>query len=95
MTERPAHFTQTALDRFLPTSKAQSHWGADHLSGPALVGLVACLLEEAYGLDDFTPARLTVDLCKAARGVETTATTRLTREGRRVRNSECELVQNG
>jgi hypothetical protein len=95
MTARPAHFTQTAPDRFLPTSNAQSHWGEDHLNGPALVALVARALEEAHGLDDFMPARLTVDLFKAARGVETTATTRLVRDGRRVRNSECELTQDG
>ena len=37
----PAHFTQTDQDRFLPTSHAQSHWGDDHLNGPALVGLAA------------------------------------------------------
>jgi hypothetical protein len=60
-----------------------------------LVALVARALEEAHGLDDFMPARLTVDLFKAARGVETTATTRLVRDGRRVRNSECELIQDG
>lgn len=95
MTARPGHFIQTAPDRFMPTSKAQSHWGTDHLNGPALVGLVAYLLEETYGLDDFMPARLTVDLCKAARGVDTTAMTRLVREGRRVRNSACKLVQDG
>ena len=95
MTERPAHFVQTAPDRFLPTSNAQSHWGEDHLNGPALVALAARALEQAYGLDDFVPARLTVDLFKAARGVETTATTRLVRDGRRVRNSECELIQDG
>jgi hypothetical protein len=95
MTARPAHFTQIAPDEFLPTSNAQSHWGDDHLNGPALVGLVARALEESYGLDDFMPARLTVDLFKAARGVKTTATTRLVRGGQRVRNSECELIQDG
>jgi hypothetical protein len=95
MTARPAHFTQIAPDRFLPTSNAQSHWGEDHLNGPAVVGLVARVLEEQYGLDEFMPARLTVDLFKAARGVDTVAETRLVRDGRRVRNSECELVQDG
>jgi hypothetical protein len=95
MTARPAHFTQTASDRFLPTSNAQSHWGEDHLNGPAVVGLVARVLEEQYGLDEFMPARLTVDLFKAARGVETAAKLRLVRDGRRVRNSECELIQDG
>jgi len=95
MTVRPAHFTQTANGTFQPTENAQSHWGDDHLNGPALVGLVARVLEDTYGDDDLMPARLTVDLFRAARGVETTATTRLVRDGRRVRNSECELTQDG
>lgn len=95
MTARPAHFTQTAEDTFLPTRNAQSHWGEDHLNGPALVGLAARTLEQHFGLEEFMPARLTVDLFRAARGVPTTCTTRLLREGRRVRNSECQLSQDG
>lgn len=95
MTDRPSHFTQTGDDRFAPTSYAQSHWGEDHLNGPAVVGLAARTLESQYGLPDFLPARLTVDLFKAARGVATTTKTSLLRDGRRVRNSECEIIQDG
>ena len=95
MTARAAHFVHTSADTFLPTENARSRWGPDHLNGPALVGLAARSIEERFGLDDFMPARLTVDLFKAARGVPTTVTTRLVRDGRRVRNSECELVQDG
>ncbi len=95
MTARPAHFVPTSETTFAPTQFAQSHWGDDHLNGPALVGLAASVLDDEYGLDDFLPARLTVDLFKAARGVPTTAVTRLVRDGRRVRNSESELIQNG
>lgn len=94
MGEQPAHFELTDGE-FLPTRFAQSHWGEDHLSGPAVVGLAARVLELEYGHDDFLPTRLTVDLFKAARGVPTTAKTNLVRDGRRVRNSECELVQDG
>jgi acyl-CoA thioesterase len=95
MTERAAHFTQSDQDRFLPTTFAQSHWGEDHLNGPALVGLAARALESAFGLPEFLPARLTVDLFKAARGIPTITKVSLVRDGRRVRNSECELVQDG
>ena len=95
MTERPAHFVQTDDDRYLPTRYAQSHWGEDHLNGPAVVGLAARSLETGYGDPDFLPARLTADLFKAARGVPTTIKTALVRDGRRVRNSECEIVQEG
>ncbi|BBY16154.1 acyl-CoA thioesterase domain-containing protein [Mycolicibacterium litorale] len=95
MSELLVHFEPTDDGAFVPTRFAQSHWGDDHLNGPAVVGLAAQVLELEYGLDDFLPTRLTVDLFKAARGVPTTAKTNLVRDGRRVRNSECELVQDG
>lgn len=95
MTDPLVHFRRDDDGAFLPGPTTQSHWGQDHLNGPALVGLVATVLEERYGLPEFLPARLTVDLFKAARGVPTVASTRLVRDGRRVRNSECELIQDG
>lgn len=95
MTEVVAHFVPSAPDVFQPTRFAQSHWGEDHLNGPAVVGLAARSLELAFGLPEFLPARLTVDLFKAARGIPTTVKVELVRDGRRVRNSECELVQDG
>ncbi len=60
-----------------------------------MVGLAARTLEANYGLPEFMPARLTVDLFKAARGVPTTTKVSMVRDGRRVRNSECEIVQDG
>jgi acyl-Coa thioesterase superfamily protein/acyl-CoA thioesterase superfamily protein len=95
MTARPAHFTRIAEDTFLPTPNAQSSWGPDHLNGPALVGLAATTLHRRYGDEDFLPARLTVDLFKRARNLPTVVSTRLVRDGRRVRNAECEVLQDG
>lgn len=95
MTARPAHFTPIDADRVQPTRFAQSLWGEDHLNGPAVVGLAAHALEVAFGLPDFLPARLTVDLFRAARGVPTTTVVKLVRDGRRVRNSECDVMQDG
>ena len=94
MTERPAHFTAIA-GGFQPTAYAHSHWGEDHLNGPAVVGLAARALEQDHGSPEFQPARLTVDLCRAARGVTTTVITRLIRDGHRVRNAECDVLQAG
>src|SRR5277367_3521636 len=45
----PAHFTLTESGEFAPTRFAQSHWGDDHLNGPAVVGLAARALELEYG----------------------------------------------
>jgi acyl-CoA thioesterase len=95
MTEAFAHFTPLDAERVQPTRFAQSHWGADHLNGPALVGLAAHALESTFGLPEFLPSRLTVDLFRAARGVSTSTKVSLVRDGHRVRNSECEVIQDG
>jgi hypothetical protein len=92
MTDRPAHFLPKD-GHFLPQKYANSHWGDDHLNGPAVVGLAARALEMQYGEPEFMPTRLTVDLVKAARNRPTQIRTRMIREGRRVRNVECDVVQ--
>jgi len=95
MTAEPAHFSQVDDGAFMPTPFAQSHWGEDHLNGPAVVGLAAQVLENHCGSPDFMPTRLTVDLFRAARGTRTTVDVRVVRDGRRVRSAECDMVQDG
>ncbi|CAN5390028.1 thioesterase family protein [soil metagenome] len=92
MTDRPAHFMPKD-GHFLPQKYANSHWGDDHLNGPAIVGLAARTLEAEFGSSELMPTRLTVDLFKAARNLPTQVHTRLVRDGRRVRNAECDVVQ--
>jgi len=92
-TDPRAYFTPGEGGAFLPTRLALSYWGEDHLTGPALVGLAAMVLERDGGVDGFQPARLTVDLFRAARSRPTTVRSRLVRDGRRVRSAECEVVQ--
>lgn len=94
MAEHPGHFTP-AGDGFMPTNFAQSHWGDDHLNGPAIVGLIARGLEKHCGSAEFRPARLTVDLFRAARNALTTLDIRVLRDGRRVRVAEGDVVQDG
>ncbi len=95
MAADPAHFARTDNGEFAPTEFAQSHWGDDHLNGPAVVGLAARSLEIESGSADFMPARLTVDLFRAARGVATVVAVRVVRDGRRIRSAECDLAQEG
>jgi acyl-CoA thioesterase len=92
---KPAHFTLTDSGEFAPTPFAQSHWGDDHLNGPAVVGLAARTLELECGAPDFMPTRLAVDLFRAARGVPTAVAVRVVRDGRRIRSAECDVAQNG
>ena len=93
MGSRPAHFIAEADGTFTPTEFSRSRWGEDMLNGPAVVALAAATLEQQYGMAGFVPARLTVDLFKAARKLPTTTRTRLIRDGHRVRNAECEVRQ--
>lgn len=78
-----------------PPEWALSRWGNDSLNGPAVVGLAARCLENEYGVDGFLPTRLTADLFKAAHRVPTEVRTRLVRDGRRIRGSECDVMQDG
>lgn len=90
----PHHFAlQEGL--FHPTDSARSRWGADMLNGPAVVGLAAWSLERDFAAEGFLPTRLTADLFRAARRVPTEVLTRLVRDGRRVRNCECDILQDG
>jgi len=90
-----AHFTPLDDGTFMPTRFANSHWGDDHVSGPAMVGLMATVLENHYGTEEFMPSRLTVDLFRAARSVPTSVAVRVVRDGRRVHTSDCEVIQDG
>jgi len=93
MATRPAHFLSDGDDNLQPTEFAHSRWADDMLNGPAVVGLAAWSLEREYALPGFLPARLTVDLFKAARRLPTSTRTRLVRDGHRIRNAECDVVQ--
>src|SRR5215218_5117720 len=95
MATEPAHFTRSQDGEFSPTRFALSHWGDDHLNGPAVVGLAAQVLENHFGSADFMPTRLTVDLFRAARSARTKVDVRVVRDGRRVRSAECDVLQDG
>ena len=95
MSTEPSHFTLAEGGVFIPTQFAQSHWGDDHLNGPAVVGLAARALENDCGSPDFMPTRFTADLFRAARNAPTKVDVRVVRDGRRVRSAECDVVQDG
>jgi acyl-CoA thioesterase len=95
MSTEPAHFTLTEGGAFMPTPFAQSHWGDNHLNGPAVVGLAARALENQCGSPEFMPTRFTADLFRAARVTPTTVDVRVVRDGRRVRSAECDVIQEG
>ena len=80
---------------FEPTEYARSGWSEEMVNGPALVGLAAWTLEREFGVDGFLPTRFTADLFRAARRLPTGVRTRMVRDGRRVRTTDCDILQDG
>lgn len=80
--------------RYRATEIALAGWGPDHVAGPAVVGLLAQVLEDAHGVDGFVPARLTVELLRTFRTAPTTVHTEIVRTGRRIVVARAEAVQN-
>lgn len=95
MSTDAAYFTNAEDGTFQPTQFAQSHWGDDHLNGPAVVGLLARTLEIHCGSAEFMPTRLTADMFRAGRNAPTAIDIRVVRDGRRVRAAEADLSQDG
>jgi len=82
-------------DRFLPTPASRGPWDAKSLHGRVIVGLLAATIERRHGGPEFTPARLTVDMYRLPGLDPVEVTTRLTRDGYRIRVAEAEFFSDG
>jgi hypothetical protein len=74
-------------ETFTPRDLARSLWSEDQLHGVAVSGLLARALEEAVvglGRAGLVPARFHVDLFRAARMTDSTATATVVRQGPRI-----------
>lgn len=80
-------------DLLIPTKYALGRWAKGTLHGPAVCGIAARALENAFGAEGLFPARCTIDMFKAAHDVPTHTVTRLIRDGRRIRVGEVDVVQ--
>ncbi len=90
---RPAYFVEHSNGIVRPTPSAAASWSEGLLSGQAIAGLAASMLERKYGAVGYQPTRLTLDLLKPARAVPTHIQTRLIRHGHRMRTAECDVIQ--
>ena len=82
-------------DSFVPTELARGPWGPDTLHGRVLAGLFAHDFEQRFGDPSLHFARLTVDLFRMPRMRPVTLSTRVVREGRRIRVAEGVLSSEG
>ncbi len=93
MTNQP-FFTQDR-DAFIPTQVANGPWDPKSLHGRVVVGLLAFVIEQRHGGDDFVPARLTVDMFRLPNFAAIEVTTRVIRDGLRIRLVEAEFFSGG
>src|SRR5258707_11942480 len=60
MTNQP--FFTRDRDAFIPTEIANGPWNPNSLHGRVIICLLALVIEQRHGSDDFVPARLTVEV---------------------------------
>jgi len=93
MTNQP--FLTQDNGAFIPTSVANGPWDAKSLHGRVIVGLLAFVIEQRHGGDDFVPARLTVDMFRLPGFAPIEVKTRLIRDGLRIRVVEADFHSGG
>lgn len=83
-------------DTFVPTRMANGFWGPkDNLHARVMIGLFAHVIERQFGEPDLQPARLTVDLYRLPGLEPVSVSTRLVRQGGRIKVVEAELFAGG
>ena len=82
-------------ETFLPTAVCAGPWDPKSLHGRVIVGLLGARIEAAHGGADYMPARLTVDMYRLPGLDPVTVTTRLVRDGYRIKVAEAEFFSNG
>ena len=83
-------------DAFIPNPVSNGPWDPNSMHGRVVIGLLAHVIEQRHGSDDFVPARLTVDMFRLPdimTPVE--VTTKLIRDGKRIKVVEAEFFSGG
>lgn len=92
----PEPFLRPVGDAFQPLDMARGFWGPnDNLHARVMIGLFAREFERLHGEPDFQPARLTVDLYRLPDLSPISVTTRLIRQGGRIKVIEGEMFSSG
>lgn len=86
------HFFRLEGGTLHPTPRCVSPWDVRALHGRVLNGLIAYEVESAYADSAFQPVRLTVDMFRVAPMVPLQVTTRLIRDGNRIRVVDASIL---
>ncbi len=88
-------YFQSHSDGFMPLFRAHGPWAEDMLHGRLLGGLAARSLEAEFGQPGWRAARLTVDLFRPAAMAPVQITTKVVRNGRKVRVADATATCDG
>lgn len=94
MTDNQPFFTKDN-DSFIPTPAANGPWDPTSLHGRVVIGLLGFAIEQRHGSDDFIPARLTVDMFRLPSMAPIEVTTRVVRDGLRIKVIEADFISGG
>src|ERR1700679_1805959 len=93
MTNQP--FFTRDHDAFIPTQAANGPWDPKSLHGRVIVGLLAFVIEQRHGADDFVPARRAGDMFLLPGFAPIEVKTRIVRDGLRIRVVEADFFSGG
>jgi hypothetical protein len=82
-------------DRYLPTSAGRSPWDPKFMHGRIVIGLLGQEIERRHGGTDYMPSRLTVDMYRLPDFSPVEVTTRIVRDGKRIKVIDAEFFSNG
>jgi hypothetical protein len=82
-------------DHYVPTRTAVGPWNPNSLHGRVIAGLLGAEIERLHGDPAFLPARLTVDMYRLPDLSPVEVTTRVVREGNRIRVIDAEFISGG
>lgn len=93
MTNEPFFRIENGL--YQPTDAARGPWDPKSLHGRVIAGLLGAEIERLHGDPDFIPARLTADMYRLPDLSPVEVTTRVVREGRRIKVVDAEFISGG
>ena len=85
MTNQPFFTHDPVHDAYIPTPASNGPWDPKSLHGRVIIGLLAFVIEQRHGAEDFVPARLTVDMFRLPSFAPIEIKSRIIRDGLRIR----------
>lgn len=80
---------------YVPTPASRGPWDPNSLHGRVIAGLLGEEIERLHGEPEFIPARLSVDMYRLPDLSPVEVTTRVVREGRRIKVIDAEFISGG